>query len=235
MGTKTRRHPAGQQNLTHSPRARADAVCALVSGGLDSCALLAHLAERHRRVYPLFIRQGFRWESTEQRALGRYLHALNCPHVQPLTVHHYPIGELYGNHWSLTGRDVPAHDSPDSAMYLPGRNLMLLTQAAIFCVHHHIGLIALGSLAHNPFPDASPQFFRAFSQLATRALGHPLRVVAPFRTWSKVEVIRRYRQYPLQLSFSCINPRRGRPCGRCNKCAERTAAYRAAGLLIENN
>ncbi|MCS7048094.1 MAG: 7-cyano-7-deazaguanine synthase [Verrucomicrobiae bacterium] len=217
--------------MTDANRTPADAVCALVSGGLDSCALLAHLAQRYRHVYPLFIRQGLRWESAEERALRRFLRAIHSHQIKPLTVIRQPIGNLYGNHWSLTGRGVPDRKSPDAAVYLPGRNLMLLTNAAVFCAKHRIPYIALGSLAHNPFPDASPTFFRLFSRLAARALGQPLIVLAPFRSLSKTDVLRRYRRFPLHLSFSCINPKRGRPCQRCNKCAERAAAYRDAHII----
>lgn len=228
MGTKTRRHSRRHVVTTGRQRARPAAVCALVSGGLDSCALLAHLTERYRLVYPLFIRQGFIWERAEVRALRRFLRALGSPRVRPLTVHHQPIGTLYGVHWSLTGRDVPDSATPDEAVYLPGRNLMLLTLAAVFCARQGICRIAIGSLADNPFADGSPEFFRQFARVAARALGQPLQVLAPFRQWSKAKVIQRYGRYPLHLSFSCLDPQHGRPCGRCNKCAERAAAVAAA-------
>lgn len=196
------------------------AVCALVSGGLDSCALLGHLARRYRRVYPLYIRQGFIWEDAEVRALRRFLRSARLNH-RPLTILQAPIGALLGGHWSVTGRKSPGARSADAAVYLPGRNLVLLALAAVFCERHNVALIAIGSLEHNPFPDASPRFFRDFGRLTG------VRVVAPFRRWGKARVLRRYRHLPLHLSFSCLAPRRGRPCGRCNKCAERAAAYQA--------
>jgi 7-cyano-7-deazaguanine synthase len=194
-------------------------VCVLVSGGLDSCVLVAELAKRYRRVHPLYLRQGLCWETVELRHLRRYLGAIQAA---PLTVLDLPAD--YGNHWSVTGAKVPGARTADARMYLPGRNLMLLAKAAVFCALRKIPVIAIGSLAQNPFPDATPKFFREFGRLAGRALGCRLRVIAPFRHLSKAQVVRRGRGLPLHLSFSCAAPRGGRPCGRCNKCAERRAA-----------
>ena len=198
-------------------------VCVLVSGGLDSCVMLAELAKGYRRVHPVYIRQGLRWERDELRSLQRYLRAVG---LGPLTILDLPVRDLYDNHWSVTGRRVPGARTRDEAVYLPGRNLMLLSKAAVFCALHKIPVIAVGTLGHNPFPDATPKFFRDFARLSG------VRVIAPFRRLTKMQVIQRGRHLPLHLSFSCIAPRRGRPCGRCNKCAERQRASRRTGVVL---
>ena len=124
---------------------------------------------------------------------------------------------------------MPHARTRDEAVYLPGRNLLLLSKAAVFCGLHKIDAIAIGSLDHNPFPDATPRFFRDFAALAGDALGFRIKVVAPLRTLRKEVVLRRGKWLPLHLSFSCLVPRRGLHCGRCNKCAERRRAFREAG------
>lgn len=225
-------------------------VCALVSGGLDSCVMLASLARQYRKVYPVFIRHGLVWEETEVRHLRRYLRVvaaslargpLHPPRrrfaatIQPLTILDLPVRDLYGKHWSTTGRHVPHARTPDEAVYLPGRNLLLLSKAAVFCAEHRIGMIAIGSLGHNPFPDAMPRFFRGFAKAAGEALNLRLQIIAPLRALTKEQVVRRgvRLNLPLHLSFSCISPRPGRHCGRCNKCAERQQAFRVAGVVDE--
>lgn len=198
-----------------------DSVCILVSGGLDSCVLAAELARRYRQVYPVFVRQGLRWEATELRALRRFLKAARLPTPVVLDL---PMRDLYRGHWSVTGKAPPAAESADEAVFLPGRNLLLLSKTAVFCQLHGIGPLAVGSLAGNPFSDATPAFFRAFSRLAG------VRVIAPYRQLSKPQVIRRGRGLPLHLTFSCLAPHRGQHCGACNKCAERRAAFTRAGV-----
>ena len=204
-------------------------VCVLVSGGLDSCVMLSALAKRYRRVYPVFVRQGLIWENAELRHLRWYLRAVG---IGPLTILDLPVRDLYRNHWSVTGRRVPGAKTRDDAVYLPGRNLMLLSKTAVFCELHKIPVIAVGSLGHNPFPDATPKFFRDFARVASNALGFRIRISAPFRSLTKSQVIMRGRNLPLHLTFSCVAPKRGRHCGRCNKCAERQWALREAGAVL---
>ena len=199
----------------------------LVSSGLDSCVLVAFLAARYRRVYPVFVRQQLIWERAELHHLRRFL---RTQRVEPLTVLDMPVRDLYHNHWSTTGHRVPGSESADAAVYLPGRNLLLLSKAAVFCAANKIPVLAVGTLALNPFSDATPGFFRDFARAAGAALGFRFRIVAPFRRLNKAQVIHRGRFLPLQLSFSCLAPQRGRHCGRCNKCAERRRAFRQAGL-----
>jgi len=207
------------------------AVCALVSGGLDSCVMLAELARRYRKVYPVFIRYGLVWETAELQHLKKFLRSANIPRVQSLTVLGLPVRDLYGVHWSTTGRKVPNARTPDEAVYLPGRNLLLLSKAAVFCALNEIDAIAIGSLDHNPFPDATPKFFREFATVASEALSFRVKVIAPFRGLPKEKVLRRGKSLALHLSFSCIAPRRGLHCGRCNKCAERQQAFLAASIV----
>jgi len=40
-------------------------VCVLVSGGLDSAALVGRLSQTYGAVYPVYIRQGLAWEHVE--------------------------------------------------------------------------------------------------------------------------------------------------------------------------
>lgn len=205
-------------------------LCALVSGGLDSCVMLATLARQYGKVHPVFIRQGLVWEAAELTHLKRFLRVAQIPCVRSLTALDLPVRDLYGVHWSTTGRKVPDARTPDEAVYLPGRNLMLLSKAVVFSALNRIDTIAVGSLGHNPFPDATPGFFRDFADAASKALGFQIKIIPPFRSLTKEGVVRRGHRLglPLQLSFSCIAPRHGLHCGRCNKCAERQWAYGAA-------
>ena len=162
--------------------------------------------------------------------LRRLLGAVRSPRLAPLHVIDVPLGSTYGAHWSLTGRRVPGADSPDAAVYLPGRNVLLLTHAAILCARRGIATIAVGTLKGNPFGDASPRFFREMAACLSRALRRPIRVLAPLRRLTKPVLIRSAQDAPWALTFSCLRPSGLRPCGACNKCAERRRAFRDAGV-----
>lgn len=209
---------------------RMPAACVLVSGGVDSAVLAAEMAARSARVVPLYVRTGLAWESAELYWLRRFLGQIRRPSLAPLRTITLPVGDIYDGHWSITGRRVPGARTDDRAVYLPGRNLILLTKAATFCALQGVPVIALGPLEGNPFPDSTPRFFATLERALRMGLDADLKIVTPFRRLSKTEVVRRGAGLPLELTFSCLRPQGRRHCGRCNKCAERRRAFRQAGL-----
>lgn len=215
-------------------------VAVLASGGLDSSILLAHLAGKGRlagRVQPVYVRSDVVWHDAELAALRRFLEAVSSDRLEPLVLLDLPVADLYGPHWSVTGIGAPDSASADEAVYLPGRNALLLVKAAIWCRLHGIGQLALASLRANPFPDATPEFFAEFQSAINRALGGDLRIATPFGEFDKRQVMEIGRDDPLHLTFSCIGPRvreahhssAGLHCGVCNKCAERRRAFELIG------
>jgi 7-cyano-7-deazaguanine synthase len=208
------------------------AVCVLASGGLDSGVLIAKLAQEFAVVQPVYVRCGLFWEQAERYWLQRYLRQLRQTHanILPLQALSMDLQEIYGDHWSLTGKNVPAYDSDDFEVYLPGRNIILMAKTAVFCVLRGIPTIATAPLSANPFPDGTPQFFQHLQDVLAEGLGTSLSVRIPFRHLSKAEVIRMGRNLPLELTFSCMGPQERLHCGACGKCAERIKAFREAGV-----
>jgi 7-cyano-7-deazaguanine synthase len=207
-----------------------DIVALLVSGGLDSCILMGHLLASGRTVQPIYIRTGVAWELEELTAVRSFTSAVQSPRLRELVSLELPLDDLYANHWSINGRGAPAADSPDEAVYLPGRNPLLLVKAAVWCQMYGVEELALAPLASNPFADATEEFFAAFERAIRLAGTAPLRIVRPFAGMTKREVMQLGRDYPLNDTFSCIAPVDGLHCGRCNKCGERKSAFDLAGL-----
>ena len=206
-------------------------VAVLCSGGLDSCVLLIDLARRTGRAVPLFVRAGHPWEGAERAALGRFLDVVAEPAVAPLRDLALPMGDVYGAHWSMSGQGAPGWAAPDEAVELRGRNLVLLSKALVAAAIEGWPTVAMGSLAGNPFPDATPHFFAAIAAVGSEALRSSLAVVAPYRELSKSDVIRRGADLPLELTLSCLRPTAdGMHCGDCNKCRERVEAFAAANV-----
>jgi 7-cyano-7-deazaguanine synthase len=229
---------AGQDSQCRMRKMTEDAVAAdlaqslavLVSGGLDSAVLLAELLPSAARVCPLYVRFGLFWEAEELRYLEQFLAALAAPSLQPLVVLDMPARDLYGAHWSVTGAGIPDASTPDEAVFLPGRNVLLLAKAMLWCHMSGVSTLALAPLDSNPFPDATPEFFRDYAAIVNQAVGGAVRVVQPYRGLDKVAVLQRGRRLPLEWTFSCIRPCGGVHCGACNKCGERQRAFVAAGL-----
>jgi 7-cyano-7-deazaguanine synthase len=203
----------------------------LLSGGVDSTVLLDQLLRQGSRVVPFYVRTGCVWDSCELDAVRQTLRAMSAVHkrVDELVLLEMPLEDLYGNHWSLSGENVPDDTTPDEAVFMPGRNPLLLLKPALWCQMHGIGRLALATLGNNPFDDATPEFFAAFEGMLQRATGERVQIVRPFASMAKRSVLQLGRHLPLELTFSCLSPVNGAHCGACNKCAERRLAFRETG------
>ena len=155
--------------------------------------------------------------------MRRYLCALDDEFLEPLTILDQPVADLYGGHWSITGHDVPDADSADEAVFLPGRNLLLLSKTLLWCHLHDIPAVALGILKGNPFPDATASFFRGLAKVANQAVNGKVEIQYPFAAMKKKDVVLLGRDLPLEHSLSCLQPIKDLHCGQCNKCQRRLA------------
>ncbi len=203
----------------HSP------IGVLLSGGLDSSILLGYLLAQGFEVQPFYVRCGLAWEPEEVRAVQSYLAAIGPMRLHELVVLELPLSDLYENHWSRTGLDVPGATSPDNAVYLPGRNALLIIKAALWCQLHGIRQLALGVLGTSPFADASGEFFTALQTALNCNPDGPIRLLRPLADMTKLQVMELGCGLPLEHTFSCIAPQSGLHCGRCNKCMERQSAF----------
>lgn len=203
----------------------------LLSGGLDS-AVLAAAEARTSIVQPIYVSTGLAWEADERRTLAALLTAPVYADLRPPAYLTFTVTDLYpATHWALRG-EAPGFDTPDEDVYLAGRNIVLLGKAAIFCAQHGIGRVAMGPLAGNPFPDATPDFFEAMARALSLGLAHPIDVVTPFSRMHKAEVIALGTglHVPLGATLSCMSPQAAVHCGQCSKCRERRDAFREARI-----
>ena len=217
------------RNDRHHDGARTAVLC---SAGLDSAVLLAHEARRGPTT-PIYVSVGLAWEDDERRLLARLVDAPALRgRVEPVAELAFTMRDVYPDtHWAVEGR-APGYFTPDEDVYLVGRNLVLLTKAAVYCAQHALDRIVIGPLAGNPFPDATPDFFDALARAVSLGLDRRLTIAAPFREMEKADVIRLGADLgvPFELTLSCMSPIGGRHCGACSKCRERHDAFIDAGI-----
>ena len=206
----------------------------LCSCGLDSAVLLADVARRAAgsTIIPIYVSVGLAWEQEELAMLDRLLRSAAFRDVQPVERLSFDMRDVYPpTHWAVRG-EPPGFDTPDEDVYLEGRNIVLLTKAAVFMARAGLARVYIGPLAGNPFPDATPDFFAAIARALSLGLGTSIEVAAPFAAMHKSEVITLGRALgvPLELTLSCMQPIGGLHCARCSKCRERRDAFREAGV-----
>jgi 7-cyano-7-deazaguanine synthase len=207
----------------------------MLSGGLDSAVLAAQEA-RTFVVHPVYVAGGLAWEEGEQAVIRRLLagppFSNGSLRMMPLTRLEFGMRDVYpASHWALQGTP-PAYDTPDEDVYLHGRNVALLSKAAVYAATRKISRIVVAPLAGNPFPDATPQFFAALNTALSLGLAAPIEVSAPFAHLHKEDVVKIGADLgvPFELTLSCMNPSGLTHCGLCSKCRERRDAFQAAGV-----
>jgi 7-cyano-7-deazaguanine synthase len=170
---------------------------------------------REHVVKPVYVSVGLAWEDAERAMLDRLLPMLG-PRVTPAAQLRVEMLDVYpAAHWAVRGTP-PKYDSPDEEVYLEGRNIVLLSKAAVFAAREGITRVALGPLAGNPFPDATEEFFAAMARALSIGLDHPIDVVTPLADMHKADVI------TLGVSQGGLH------CGECSKCRERREGFREA-------
>src|SRR5687768_11303015 len=207
----------------------------MLSGGLDS-AVLAAQESRTYVVHPVYVAAGLAWEEGEQRVIRQLLDrppfANGKNRIQPLARLEFSMRDIYPEtHWAMTGRP-PAYDTPDEDVYLHGRNIGLLSKAAVYAASRKISRIVVAPLAGNPFPDATPRFFAALNAAFTLGLAAPIEIAAPFAHLHQEDVVKIGAQPGLrcELTPSCMSPSGTSHCRVCSKCRERRAGIQAAGV-----
>ena len=194
----------------------------------------AKLEAARADVQPIYVSVGLAWEPAERDMIGRFLSAIDSTfRLRPLVSLAIDMRDVYpATHWALVGRP-PAYHTPDEDVYLPGRNIILLGKAGVYCAAAKLDRLVLGTLAHNPFPDATPQFRSAMAHALSLGLAHEVTIDAPYAGLSKADVVRRGLALgvPLEHTLSCMSPREGAHCGTCSKCRERHDAFLEAGVI----
>ena len=205
-----------------SANARDDAVLVLLSGGVDSSTVCLYLRERGFRVLPHFIFYGQRaaaaeWDAAQAVARALSLDTPDSTDLSPLgsTLDFALVkGGVQGDEASFAER---FHES-----FLPHRNLLLATCAAMQAVSRGIRAIALGVVggADVAYPDTTPLFVRRLRALLR--MSTDVRVLAPFAAKTKDDVARFGwdRGFDYSLTYSC-HRQSGVHCGQCAGCIER--------------
>lgn len=182
-----------------------------------------------------YVSVGFAWEA-EELAMAARLFA-RPPFAGSVEILRFDMTDVFPpTHWAIRG-EPPAFDTPDEDVFIDGRNVILLSKAAVYAVRPGFAskdvTLLLGTLAGNPFPDATPQFFTALSRALSLGLDARITIDAPFAALDKAEVIKRGIELgvPLELTLSCMQPKDGLHCGKCSKCRERRDAFREAGVV----
>lgn len=173
----------------------------LVSGGIDSAALMAFYLRQNFDLRALFVDFG-------QPASKQELNAARslCKH--------------YGVPLSILTAKCDTTFSPGE---IPGRNAFLVFAAMLVC-QGRPGLIAIGIHEGPPYYDCSEGFLNAVQAIVDGYAAGRIRIAAPFLKWNKLMVWEfcKESELPVDLTYSCEKGG-STPCRICPSCKDREA------------
>ncbi|MCC8616768.1 7-cyano-7-deazaguanine synthase QueC [Xanthomonas vesicatoria] len=208
----------------------------LLSGGMDSAAVIALAQEQGFAVYALSVRYGQR-HTSELDAAARVAAA------QGVAAHKVVDVDLRSIGGSALTDDIEVPDAGGDGIpvtYVPARNTIMLSLALgwaevvgandLFC--------GVNAVDYSGYPDCRPEFVRAFEVLANLATkagveGAGLCVHAPLQFLSKADIVREGVRLGVDfgLTVSCYRADvDGRACGHCDACRLRAAGFADAGV-----
>ncbi|WP_337244571.1 7-cyano-7-deazaguanine synthase QueC [Luteimonas sp. gir] len=207
----------------------------LLSGGMDSAAVVAIAREQGFAVHALSVRYGQR-HTSELDAAARVATALGAVAHKTVDV------DLRAFGGSALTDDIEVPEAGSAGIpvtYVPARNTIMLSLALgwaevigaadLFC--------GVNAVDYSGYPDCRPEFVAAFERLANLATkagveGAGIRVHAPLQQMSKADIVREGLRLGVDfgLTVSCYRAdAQGRACGHCDACRLRADGFAAAG------
>lgn len=208
---------------------------AVVSGGMDSVTLLYHLVKaQHRQPAVISFKYGQK-HVKEITLAGEHVRLLGL--ADHLVCDLTAMSDLFRTSALVAGeiavptiQEVQGDSQPIT--YVPNRNMIFLSLAAAYAESHGASDVFYGAQKHDLYGywDTTLAFLARLNQVYALNRKVPVRIEAPFVTYSKADILR--EGYALGIDYgktwSCYQGD-AVACGRCPTCAERLAAFREIG------
>ncbi len=229
----------------------------LLSGGLDSTTVAAHAVAKGYETRALAIRYGQRHERELEsaQAVARKL-GIPCTEVD---ARFYGQLAAYSALTNVEAHDVPTGREPAEMAsevpitYVPLRNTFFVTVAAAALESwllvgieggtldpgdvEPVVLVGANAIDYSGYPDCRPEFYAALEETLRQGsklgsvYGRGIAIEAPIIEMTKPEIVRYALELgaPLAETWSCYLGAE-RPCGACDSCELRAAAFAGAGV-----
>lgn len=210
-------------------------VLALLSGGLDSSAMVGVLLKNDNEVEAI----SFDYGQRHVKELGASIRVAEFFKIKQTFVDLEDLGPLLSRSALTTedaSVDVPEGHYSDENMKLtvvPNRNMIMLSIAAGYALSNGIEYIAYAAHVgdHDVYPDCREAFMNAMDAALRLCDYQSVSLVTPFACYDKslVADCARIVGLPLDLTWSCYKGGDNH-CGRCGTCVERLEAIHDAGI-----
>jgi 7-cyano-7-deazaguanine synthase len=197
----------------------------IFSGGLDStvCLYIAKNEYSNVEAISFHYNQKHKIELLKAKKIAKKLEVTH-------TIINLPSQIFLGS--SLIDKDikVPKKSLNKNKLpntYVPGRNILFLSMAVSYAESRNIGniLIGVNALDYSGYPDCRPDFINSFQTMVNLGIrGNnnkiKIKILTPLLSLTKKEIVilADKLNVPINLTHSCYDPIRGKPCGDCDSC-----------------
>jgi 7-cyano-7-deazaguanine synthase len=197
----------------------------LLSGGLDSTTLLAHLIDAGYDVACL----SFDYGQTHRRELdaaAHFAHVYDAPH----SILRLP-GVFSGSALTHDAEMPEGHYTNESmrVTVVPNRNMVMLSIAASVAIQNGSDGVAYAAHADDrgTYLDCRPVFIAAMREALSLCHWEPPMLLAPFADWSKRDIYNEALRLGVDVgsTWSCYAGG-DVPCGVCGACSARSEAMK---------
>ena len=207
-------------------------IVVLLSGGLDSSTVTGIAKKSKAKIFGL----SFDYSQRHKKEL----------HSASIIAKHFDIEEFKiikldlslwgGSSLTDTQKKIPIQGLQNNKIpntYVPGRNTIFISVALSYAEAINADCIGLGvnALDYSGYPDCRPDYIKKFQELANLANkrgreNNPIKLWTPLLDLNKEEIIELAfdNNVPLEKTWSCYSGN-SKPCGKCDSCRIRNAAY----------
>lgn len=205
----------------------------VLSGGLDSSVMLAHVMASNEVIGCLTFWYGSKHNDREYQAACAVTehYKLNLKRVRlDFIADHFKSDLL------LKGGEIPKGHYEDESMkrtVVPFRNGIMLAIAAGYAESIGAEKIAIGNHFgdHAIYPDCRKSFIHPMKQAIKQGTEKNIILHSPFCDLRKEDIVKIGFELgvPMHLTYSCYNGSSDH-CGECGTCIERKEAFQLAGI-----
>lgn len=201
----------------------------IFSGGQDSTTSLYWAKQGFDKIWALTFDYGQR-HANEIEAAKKIAKLAGVNHEIVLVDH------LRHLDTALTKHNIAIKTETNSLpnTFVPGRNILFITLAAIHAYKNEIYNLVLGvcQTDYSGYPDCREEFIKSMEQSLSKGLERPIKIHTPLMHLSKADSVRLAQEVgameALALSRTCYE---GYPaCGQCPACQLRLKGFSEAGL-----
>ncbi len=208
-------------------------IVVLLSGGLDSSTVAGIAKNSNSKIFGL----SFDYGQRHKKELNSAITIANHFNIDELKIVKLDLSLWGGSSLTDTQKKIPTSGIQNNKIpntYVPGRNTIFISVALSYAEAINADFIGLGvnALDYSGYPDCRPDYIKKFQELANLANKRgrekkPIKLWTPLIDLNKEKIIQLAfeNNVPLDKTWSCYSGDT-KPCGKCDSCRIRNAAYK---------